>query len=124
MYPRCVAVCESRRQERPDLASGQPMQNLKPKGQTALDNGPWEVSWHLTGPQDRAGRPLSTEPRRGMAAVASSRTAVKELKRKSQGDRPRPSSGYEICDHPPREVRDRREGPKARKHADAGVVAA
>ena len=124
MYLQDVAVYEYLRQGRPDSALCQLVQNLKSKEQTALDNGSWEVSWHLTGLQDRTERSPFAGSHREMAAVASYRKAVKELKLKSQGDRPQLSSGDEDGDDPPRRVRDRRKKPAPKKPADAGAVAA
>ena len=123
MYPQDVAVYESLWRGRPDSALCQLVQNLKPKEQTALDNGSWEVSCHLTGLQDRTERSPFAGSHREMAAVASYRKAVKELKLKSQGDRPQLSNGDE-GDDPPRRVRDRMKKPAPKKPADAGAVAA
>ena len=124
MYLQDVAVYEFLRQGRPDSALCQLVQNLKSKEQTALDNGSWEVSWHLTGLQDRTERSPFAGSHREMAAVASYRKAVKELKLKSQGDRPQLSSGGEEGDDPPQRVRDRRKKPAPKKPADAGAAAA
>jgi len=124
MYLQDVAVYEFLRQGRPDSALCQLVQNLKSKEQTALDNGSWEVSWHLTGLQDRTERSPFAGSHREMAAVASYRKAVKELKLKSQGDRPQLSSGDEDGDDPPRRVRDRKKKPAPKNSADAGVGAA
>ena len=107
---------------------------LKSKEQTALDDGSWEVSRLLTGPQDRAWHPMGLRDRierppfagsrREMAVGASHRKTVKELNFKSQGDRPHLSSGDEDGDDPPRRVRDRRKKPAPKKPADAGAGAA
>ena len=123
MYLQDVAVHEFPRQRRPDPALCQLVQNLKSKEQTALDNGSWEVSWHLTGLQDRTERSPFAGSHREMAAVASYRKAVKELKLKSQSDRPHLSSGDEDGDEPSRRARDRRKKPPPRKPADAGAAA-
>ena len=60
---------------------------------------------------------------REMAAVASYRKSVKELRLKSQGDRPQLSSGGEEGDDPPQRARDRRKKPAPKKPADAGAAA-
>ena len=74
--------------------------------------------------QDRTERSPFAGSHREMAAVASYRKAVKELKLKSQGDRPQLSSGGEEGDDPPQRVRDRRKKPAPKKPADAGAAAA
>ena len=79
---------------------------------------------HLTGPQDRTERSPIAGSHRGMGAIGSHRRAVKELRLKSQGDRPQLSSGDEDVDDPPRRVPDRKKKPAPKKPADAGAGAA
>ena len=115
MYLQDVAVYEFLRQGRPDAALCQLVQNLKSKEQTALDNGSWEVSWHLTGLQDRTEKAPFAGSHREMAAVASYRRAVKELKLKSQGDKgPQLSEGDEGADETPA-----RRGPRGKRKETA-----
>ena len=78
-----VAVLHAPRANRPEEATAQVVQNLKPTLRSAMGGGGWGSAWLLTGRPDPIFRPELAGDEGEVSAIAGCRMAMAELRKRA-----------------------------------------